>query len=167
MSKDTKSLYTVEDVVRIRDRAHVVEETIFNTAKADGNHVIVGLPLDPSGGGAYVKGLQKRLIEAGFTCRLVKPVKAKVQRFAPFAAIAEGGFVSVVKGAWNSEYHRELETFDGSNKFKDDQADASSDCFVLLNRQQALPSFSLPDMTQSTNFGFQSSEIPSDMVLPL
>jgi predicted phage terminase large subunit-like protein len=167
MSKDTRSLYTVEDVVRIRDRAHVVEELIFNTAKADGNHVIVGLPLDPAGGGAYAKGLQKRLLEAGFICRLVKPVKAKVQRFAPFAAVAEGGFVSIVKGEWNSEYHRELETFDGSNKFKDDQADASSDCFALLNKQQNLPSFQLPDLTQSAQFGFQSTQIPSDLVTPL
>jgi predicted phage terminase large subunit-like protein len=167
MSKDTKSLYTVEDVVRIRDRPHVVEETILNTAKTDGVGVIIGLPLDPSGGGAYVKGLQKRLIEAGFTCRLVRPIKSKVLRFAPFAAVAEGGFVSVVKGDWTSDYHRELEAFDGTNKFKDDQADASSDCFYLLNKAQTLPSFSLPDLSQTPSFGFQSSSIPTDLTTPL
>jgi predicted phage terminase large subunit-like protein len=161
MSKDVKSLYTVEDVVRIRDRAHVVEELILNTARADGTDVVVGLPLDPAGGGAYVKGLQKRLLEAGFICRLVKPTRAKVQRFAPFAAVAEGGFVSIVKGEWNADYHRELETFDGTNNYKDDQADASSDCFVLLNKQAPLPSFSLPDLTQATSFGFQTTQLPT------
>jgi predicted phage terminase large subunit-like protein len=166
MSKDTKSLYTVEDVVRIRDRAHVVEELIISTARADGSDVVVGLPLDPSGGGAYVKGLQKRLLEAGFICRLVKPIRAKVQRFAPFAAVAEGGFVSIVKGEWNADYHRELETFDGTNNYKDDQADASSDCFVLLNKQAPLPSFSLPDLTQATSFGFQTTQLPTG-VAPL
>lgn len=166
MSKDIKSLYTVEDVVRLRDRAHVVEEMILSTAKADGSDVVIGLPLDPSGGGAYVRGLQKRLHEVGFICRLVKPVRAKVQRFAPFAAVAEGGFVSIIKAEWNLEYHRELETFDGSNRYKDDQADASSDCFVLLNKQAILPSFTLPDLSQSSGFGFQPISLP-DLMTPL
>ncbi len=168
MSKDKLGIYTTEDVVRIRDRAHVVEQTILNTARRDGTRVIIGLPLDPSGGGAYVKGVQKRLLEAGFSCKLIRPVKAKVERFAPYAAVAEAGFVNLVKAEWNDDYHTELENFDGSNKFKDDQADASSDCFKLLNQEIQLPSFSLPsDLTVSNSFGFQQVSLPTDLVQTL
>ena len=150
MSKNKSSLYTIEDIVRFRDRAHIVEETIISTAMEDGYKVQIGLPLDPAGGGAYARGLQKRLLELGFNCRLIKPTKGKVQRFAPFAAVAEGGFVQVVIADWNEAMHNELESFDGSNKFKDDQADSISDGFILLNKEQFVPSFSLPSNLQSS-----------------
>lgn len=168
MSKNTEGIYTIEDVVRFRDRAHVVEETIISTAMEDGYKVQIGLPLDPAGGGAYARGLQKRLVELGFTCRLVKPTKGKVQRFAPFAAVAEGGFVQVVVGDWNEDLHNELESFDGSNKYKDDQADALSDNFILLNKEQFVPSFSLPDLSTSPTFTMsQGLTIPvSGLTLP-
>ena len=168
MSKDKNSIYTVEDVIRFRDRSHFVEQTIINTARSDGSSVVIGLPLDPAGGGAYVKGIQKQLSELGFICKLIKPVKGKVGRFAPYAAVAEGGYVNVVKASWNNDYHLELENFDGSNKFKDDQADASSDCFILLNNQQALPEFSLPDLSSAPSIALPTvSSIPmSGLTIP-
>jgi predicted phage terminase large subunit-like protein len=138
--------------VRFRERPSFVEQTIINTAKIDGHSVIIGLPLDPAGGGAYIKALQKQLSELGFTCKLIRPNKGKVARFAPFSAVAEGGFVKVVKAPWNNDYHTELENFDGSNKFKDDQVDASSDCFTLLNQGFELPTaFNLPDLSSMAN----------------
>ena len=149
MSKTKDSIYTVEDVIRFRDRAHVVEETIINTARSDGTGVTIILPNDPSGGGAYVRGLQRRLSELGFYCRLSRPVKGKIQRFAPFAAVAEGGYVQVVREVWNNDFHTELETFDGTSGYKDDQADACSDAFVMLNKEVEIPHMSLPDLSSS------------------
>lgn len=168
MSKNKDGIYTIEDIVRFRDRAHVVEETIISTAMADGYKVQIGLPLDPAGGGAYARGLQKRLVEMGFNCRLVKPTRGKVQRFAPFAAVAEGGFVQVVVAPWNEDLHNELESFDGSNKFKDDQADALSDNFILLNKEQFVPAFNLPDLSVQSNYNFSSGiTLPSSgLTLP-
>jgi predicted phage terminase large subunit-like protein len=154
MSKDKLGIYTVEDVVRFRDRAHVVEDTIMKTAVRDGNDVIICLPDDPAGGGAYVRGLQKRLSEAGFVCRLQRPTKGKIQRFAPFAAVAEAHFVNIVAGAYVNDFHTELEVFDGTNNFKDDQADACSDAFIMLNKSQEIPTFSLPDLSTASSFGF-------------
>jgi predicted phage terminase large subunit-like protein len=162
MAKDSNHCYNILDMVRFRERSHTVEKTIFETAKSDGSSVIITLPLDPSGGGAYVRGIQKRLSEAGFICRLIKPVKSKVERFAPFAAVAEGGFVNVVKASWNDDFHTELENFDGSNKFKDDQVDVCSDAFKLLNQDINLPSFSLPDLTSTPSFGYQSIDLPTN-----
>lgn len=169
MSKDRDGCYTVQDVVRFRERPNFVEQTIINTAKMDGPSVVIGLPDDPAGGGAYVKALQKQLSELGFICKLIKPSKGKVARFAPFSAVAEAGFVKVVKAHWNNDYHTELENFDGSNKFKDDQADATSDCFILLNKDVELPtSFVLPDLSKpSTNIGVFNEGIPTGYAEPL
>lgn len=154
LSKNKQNAYTIENVVRFRDRAHVVEDTIVQTAISDGMDVTIALPNDPSGGGAYVRGLQKRLSEMGYTCKLVRPTRGKVQRFAPFSAVAEAGFVYIIDADWNTEYHTELETFDGTNKFKDDQADATSDAFYVLNLGHDIPTFSLPDLFTASSFGF-------------
>lgn len=164
MSKTKESIYTIEDVVRFRDRAHVVEETIIKTAARDGTDVTVVLPNDPAGGGAYVKGLQRRLSELGFYCRLVRPQKGKIQRFAPFAAVAEGGWVQVVEEVWSDDLHNELEVFDGTNNYKDDQADACSDAFVMLNKGMDIPSMNLPDLSGSStpSFNFGSTQQSQD-----
>jgi predicted phage terminase large subunit-like protein len=163
LSKSQTGRYTVENIIRLRDRAHIVEEMIISTAKDDGHRVIITLPNDPAGGGAYVRGIQKRLSELGFVCRLVRPTKGKIQRFAPFAATAEGGFIDVVIGEWNNDFHNELETFDGSNKYKDDQADGCSDAFHTLNKEVNLPLFTLPNMQQSNGYsslGFSQATLP-------
>lgn len=153
ISKDKNNLYTVEDSVRIRERVHEVEQLVFETAVRDGQDVIISIPVDPNAqASAYAKDLQRKLGEMGYTVRLQKPVKSKVTRFAPFGSVAQAGFVHVVRGEWNKAYFDELETFDGTKKFHDDQADATSDGFYLLNRTVDIPNFSLPDMTGSNPY---------------
>ena len=154
MSKDKNGVYTIEDVKRIRERVHDVENLIFQTAMQDGPEVTIGIPQDPNAqAGAYARDLQRRLSEMGFTVRLLRPVKSKVTRFAPFSSVTESGFVRVVKSEWNKDFFDELELFDGSGKYKDDQVDSVSDCFWLLNRQIQLPTFTLPDFTTSNPLG--------------
>jgi len=72
----------------------------------------------------------------------------------------------VVNATWNNDYHTELENFDGSNRFKDDQADASADAFKLLNQDVELPtSFSLPDLSKPTvQVGLFNEGIPTGYV---
>ncbi len=153
ISKDPNNLYTVEDVVSIRDRVHEVEKLVFDTAIHDGNDVIISIPLDPAAAaGAYAKDLQRKLAEMGFSVRLTKPVKSKITRFAPFSSIAQAGFVNVVKANWNKDFFDELEVFDGDPKKKDDQVDCCSDAMLLLNKETQLPIFSLPDFTGSNPF---------------
>lgn len=152
ISKDKTNMYTVEDVVSMRDRVHNVEQLIFSTAVRDGQEVTISIPLDPNAAaGAYAKDLQRRLSEMGFNCKLQKPVKSKIIRFAPFSSVAQSGYVRVVRDTWNKDFFDELEIFDGLGKQKDDQVDCVSDCFSLLNRDLVLPTFSLPDfVVQST-----------------
>lgn len=164
VSKDSSSVYTIEDLVSLRDRAHKVEELIFSTAENDGRETIISLPLDPgASAGAYAKDLQRKLGERGFLVRLQKPVKSKLTRFAPFSSIAQSGFVQVVKADWNKELYEELEIFDGNGKHHDDIADTLSDAMIVLNREINLPSFSLPDFTGVNKFnstGIVDQQIP-------
>lgn len=150
ISKDNSSVYTVENLVSMRDRVHEVEQLIFETAIKDGTSTIITIPKDPNASaGAYAKSLQLRLAEMGFTVLLVPPVKSKVTRFAPWASVTQAGYVNVVQADWNKEYFDELENFDGDPKKKDDCADATSDAFSTLNKGVELPDFSLPDLTGS------------------
>jgi predicted phage terminase large subunit-like protein len=163
ISKDRKGIYTVEDVVSLRDRFQKVEELIINTAISDGQDCTVVIPCDPNAqAGAWAKGMQKRLGEMGFNCRLVKPQQSKATRFAPFSTISQAGFVQVVNGDWYNDFCTELENFEEDNKRqKDDMVDSVSDAIFILNRQTVLPSFSLPDLTQATSFGFQTTQLPT------
>ena len=163
MSKDGSNVYTIEDVVSMRDRVHEVEKLIFETARADGQDVIISIPLDPAAAaGAYAKDLQRKLSELGYSVRLTKPVKSKITRFAPFSSIAQSGFVNVVKANWNKDFFDELEIFDGNPKKKDDQVDCCSDCILLLNRDLIIPTFSLPDLGGSNPFNnMATGNVPS------
>lgn len=151
LSKDKQNVYTIEDVQSARERVHDVEKLIFETAIADGPETVISLPQDPNASAAaYAKDLQRRLSEMGFTVKLQKPVKSKVIRFAPFASVAEAGFVRVVEAHWNKALFDELEIFDGSPKKKDDHADALADAFLLLNREISLPNFKLETFTSAS-----------------
>ncbi len=165
MSKDEFNAYTVEDVVRLRDRVHVVEKLVFDTAERDGRGVIITIPQDPgASGGAYCRDLQRRLSERGFTCRMIRPEKGKVIRFAPFSSLAQAGFVRIVEGDWNQNFFDELEVFDGDRKKHDDQCDACSDAMFILNREQQLPVFSLPDMSTGPKVSIQ--QVDSAVIKP-
>lgn len=169
MSKDKAGVYTVEDMVGIRDRVHEVEQLIFQTAIRDGRETMITIPQDPAAAaGAYAKDLQRRLSEMGFTVKLVRPVKSKITRFAPFAGVTQAGFVNVVRGDWNKDFFEELENFDGDPKKKDDQVDVCSDAFLVLNQELVLPSFFLPTFESSSqSFGLQSTDFSTGLTAKL
>lgn len=171
VSKDSVNVYTVEDVVGLRDRVHMVEQLIFDTAKKDGQGVVISIPQDPNAqAAAYAKDLQRRLAELGFTCRLSRPVKSKIIRFAPFSSVAQAGFVQVVEADWNKEFFDELEVFDDTGRYKDDQVDAISDCFSILNKDLSLPTMNLPSLDGLTHNilpGFHSGSISNQVFAEL
>ena len=154
---DTK-IYTVENVASCRQRVHDVEKLIMATALEDGPGTIITLPQDPGGSAAvWARGLQTKLAGMGFTCRLVRPIKSKVTRFAPFSSVAQAGFIHVVKSEWNKEFYEELEIFDGSKKNHDDIVDACSDAILTLNKELSLPVFNLLTMQSMTQPVTQSN----------
>ena len=161
MSKDNYNKYTVEDAIVIRKRVHEVEKAIFETAERDGQDVLISLPSDPGAtAGAYCKDLARRLSERGFTVKLVRPEKGKLQRFLPFASVAEAGFVDIVRSSFTEDYLNELEQTEFGNRTFDDQADATSDAFYHLARENKIPDFTLPDFTGSSPFTSQGNLSP-------
>jgi predicted phage terminase large subunit-like protein len=108
---------------------------------------------------SYVRTLQAKLAELGFSVKVVKPVADKITRFAPFCAMAEAGFVSYVDDSaytvdeqWNKDYFNELEMFDGTRKYKRDQVDATSDAYNTLRTSIQIPNFNMTSYTQQNRF---------------
>ena len=154
VSKDALGLYTIEDLVSLRDRPHVVEQLIYDTAKMDGPSVTVVYPVDPGQAGvARANQIKVKLAEMGINCKLVRPSKSKRVRFLPFSAIAEAGFVNVVKADWNEELFNELEEFTGLKpKERDDICDSLSDAILALNQTLEIPTMSLTDYSSASPF---------------
>lgn len=121
MSKDKNGTYTIEDVVRGRWRHGSLLQVILETARDDGDSVTIVIPRDPGISGlAYSADLVRQIIEAGYLAKTRPTNKSKVQRFAPFAALAEVGGVKYVAAPWNDTYLDELERFDGTRNVWDD-----------------------------------------------
>ena len=166
MSKSTEgssfspvNKYVVEDVVRERFSSAKVEDLIYKTAEEDrdmyGKDVTIFLPTDPNPASArYIKSLISELTSRGFRSKTYKSQTAKVDRFVPFAVAVENGLVQYTKADWNKEYFSELENFTGDkkdkHKTKDDQVDATSDAFTMLNSNQMTRPVSIPNMNNPT-----------------
>lgn len=172
-SKDDTGVYTIEDIVSIRDRPHVLENLIYTTAIQDRDmygRVIYTIPIDPGQAGiARANDLKRKLAEMGVECQLIRPSTAKRTRFLPFSAIAEAGYVHVVKADWNEVFFNELEEFSGLKRGeRDDIVDCCSDCILALNKQIVLPNFSMPDLSVSTQvFGIQSTDFSTGLTVSL
>jgi predicted phage terminase large subunit-like protein len=166
MSKTKQNVYTIEFTHTMQARVHDVENKIFELAQQFGRDVVWSIPCDPNAqAGAYARDLQRRLAEMGFVCKLQRPVKSKLIRFQPFAAVTEARFVQVVNAEWNKAYFDQLELFDGNGKHHDDLVDATSDAFYLLNQGNNIPDFSLGTFNSSPsaptlNVNFNQSSVP-------
>lgn len=157
MSKDKYGTYYIEDVVRFQARTDTVLRKVIETAYQDGlEECSVSIPVDPAAAGKTAAQYYSRVMaEAGVSVKTVQMSghKSKLTRFKPFCALAEGGNVKVVKGDWNEDFLKELESFNGEKDQryrKDDQVDATSDAFTLLARSVQIPAFSIPALVQSS-----------------
>lgn len=153
MSRDKLGNYYIEDVYRMQKTPNVVLEEIIKTARQDGvDDVEVIVPRDTGSGGAAANLFYVRtLAEHGITVRSSKMSghSGKLNRFLPFASVAEAGCVHLVKGEWNESFISELENFIPNNRNqKDDQVDATSDAFNMIAKSIQIPTFVIPDYSK-------------------
>lgn len=162
VSRTHKGVYTIEDLKSIRDRPYVVQQLVLDTAESDGRGVTVVYPLDPGGGEERAYNMKRLLAERGYNCLLMRPKKSKRERFLPFSAIAQAGFVQVIEANWNEDFFAELEEFSGLKRHeRDDIVDTCSDAISALNKVQDIPQMALGSFASTPNFGFQSVGIPA------
>jgi len=129
MSRARNGVFYVENIVRFRGTLARVEETIRNTAQADGHAVRIILEQDPGQAGVAEVNYYIRAL-AGYAVRANVVTKDKQTRVRPVSAQAEAGNVKLVRGPWNEGFLRELENFpEGTH---DDQVDALSGAFNSL-----------------------------------
>lgn len=158
MSRSVEGRYTVEHVERYRSLPDGVLKNITKTAKSDyefyGDHVPVVLPKDSGAGGAtahmfFVRYLSERGVIV--KTEVQSGHSGKLQRFLPFAALAEAGLVDVVRNPeWNEMYFNELEDFNNTRNIKDDMFDSTSSAAKKLMQEVQLPTFALPNMDMAS-----------------
>jgi len=140
--KTREERYVVEHVERLRGTAQDVDDAIIRCATMDGRGVPIVVEKEPgSNGEMYASYLTRRL--AGWSVTFKPSTGAKETRFRPFAAQAQAGNVSIVRGAWNAPWFDELEVaFAGGAH--DDQADSAAGAFAELCGGSAWPWISPP-----------------------
>ena len=122
VSRWQDGLYSVDDVVKLRDTPGVVDKTILSVTQQDGRGVRVRIEQQIGTGGVFQASAYTKLL-AGFDYAPVKPTGEKSSRWRPLSVQAEGGNVWLAEGAWNDEFVRELCDLPGRH---DDQADAAA-----------------------------------------
>lgn len=130
MLKADNGIWYILGMERFREDSPQVDKAIKNTAFQDGKSVKVRLAQDPGQAGkSQARSQTAMLSEYDVVARTVsgdKEVRAR-----PFASQSQAGNVKVIRGGWNEDFFKELESFpDGSH---DDIVDAASDAFDELN----------------------------------
>ena len=125
VSRWADGLYSVDDVVKLRDTPGVVDKTILAVTQQDGRGVRVRIEQQIGTGGVFQASAYTKLL-AGFDYAPVKPTGEKSSRWRPLSVQAEGGNVWLAEGAWNHPFVSELCDLPGRH---DDQADAAAGAF--------------------------------------
>ncbi len=123
LGETAENRLVVLDVVRFQGSPAQVEARIQDTARQDGNGVIVALPQDPGQAGAAQISMLSRGL-AGYRIISSPERDAKVVRAMPAATQVDAGNLMMVAAPWNDAFLAELKAFPHGNK--DDQVDALS-----------------------------------------
>jgi predicted phage terminase large subunit-like protein len=133
LGKTRAGRFYIMDVIRGRWDSDARERLIKSTAEMDGKSVLVGIEMEPGSGG-FESAMSTLRNLAGFRVKIDKADTHKETRAEPFSTQVNGYNVTLVPGAWNTEYISELQYFPNS-KYKD-QVDASSGAFNMITAMQ-------------------------------
>jgi predicted phage terminase large subunit-like protein len=137
--------FVIGDHTWMRGTPEAVERAalrIANQDKQNGFNPVISIPQDPGAGGkaqaaTYVKLLLGHNVRTSIEARSAtasagapSAKAAKIGRFGPFSAQAEGGNVYYINGDWNTAFFDRLEAFPEASK--DDTADATSRAFGVF-----------------------------------
>lgn len=124
--------YQIQHVERLRANSSEVESTIVATARRDGAHTTVVIEKDPGQAGKSQVEHYKSLLHGIAPFREWAPSGSKLVRAELASSAAQQGRVDVLRGRWNQDFFDELEEFSSSPDVHDDQVDALSGAFAVL-----------------------------------
>lgn len=144
-NKEDGSFYIL-DMVKLKDRAAVVEQAMLKAAGEDGSSVYHAIPVDPGQAGKHSADLRKaKLMSQGTKVVLSKTRGSKLSRAEPFLIALQEGKVHIVKGVFGQEEYMNIENFTGKrNRFCDDECDSLGDAYNHLVRGNLIPTISMP-----------------------
>lgn len=149
IARTRSGYYVVEDMIRGRWRAGELENMLVEQTRKDiemyGYNCVGYLPVEPASAGKIMKHHMSRVFaqeRVPIKFFKVGSGKSKLDRFLPFASVAENGLVKIKEDDWNEEFLTELELFTGTrSKIHDDIVDATSDAYNLIATTKELPRF--------------------------
>jgi predicted phage terminase large subunit-like protein len=121
----------VVDMKRVQSSPAGVENLIQQTAKLDGQEVMIRMEQEPGSAGVDVIDHYARRVLVGYNFKGIKSTGAKVSRAAALSTAAEQGNLSFVIAAWTSVCIDELVLFP-TEGVHDDQVDAISGAYNAL-----------------------------------
>lgn len=127
--------YCIEHVERFRGSPLECERRIRQTAERDDRQVPVFMEQEPGSSGVDTIDNYRRRVLVGYSFRGDRVTVDKLSRADIWAAPAEAGNVSLVRGAWNEEFLAEVEQFPRGKK--KDQVDAVSGAVKVLGGKSA------------------------------
>lgn len=144
-----------EDVVygRFRKNVGTRNEWMLKQAYYDGYECIVIIPEEGGAGAGEYEQMRQMFMDEGFKVKGAKTgnkKNGKGLRFSSFAVAAEQGCVHILPETFPNQatlkaYLTELEKFDPEGRssalIKDDWVDATSDCFLALNKTKVIKPF--------------------------
>lgn len=104
-------LYYIVDIRRTRARPLDVERLVESTATQDGKGIAVWMEQEPGASGVIAVDHFRRNVLDGWEFRSKRADTNKVVRARPLSAAAEAGNVFLVRGPWNDQFLREVESF--------------------------------------------------------
>lgn len=132
VSIDAQKRVFIEDVVRGQWSAASVKANILQTAQLDGYGVMIREEQEPGSSGKAVIADRLTMLH-GYDYGGVPTSTAKLVKWRPFRAQAEGGNVYVLRRRWTKDFIDECEGADGLTT-TDDQVDGASGGYLALTR---------------------------------
>ena len=130
LARNRKGIYFIEDVRKLHASPWQVEQAMRKEAEQDPPGTTVAYMQDPGSAGVAEAQAAARALD-GFRVRFAVASGDKETRAKPVSSQAEAGNVKVVRGLWNAEFFRVLESFpDGGH---DDEVDALSGAHQVLS----------------------------------
>jgi predicted phage terminase large subunit-like protein len=139
VGRDRDGVLYLRDMVCVQKDAHIVQQLLLDTARADGRSVEVAIFQDPGAAGkAEALATMRLLSREGFVVHILPTIpprrtrdgnalegpNAKVTYAKLWSPLVEKEQFRLVRGAWNREFVDEASNFDGTGL--SDQVDAVS-----------------------------------------